>query len=379
MSIYSRCYIFFTVLIFSSCATSEEKKGVSDKVPSEIKEEFIQLTKEQFQNAQIEIGRIEQKNISGILKVNGKVDVPPQNMISISVPMSGYLKQTHLLPGTHIKKGEILAIIEDQQYLELQQNFLMAKNKLVLLEKEFERQKKLQETKANSDKIFELAQNDFLNQVIVTKALAEKLKMIFIEPDSFDIKKIASTIHIPSPIKGFVSKVNMNIGKYVSPTDVLFELVNPDDIHVNLKVLEKDVAYLYKDQSLFAYSNTEPTKKYLCHIILLNKNVNEDGTIEVHCHIENHTNHFMPGMFINADIVLKNRVVTVLPEEAIVHFENKNYVFIAHENYHFQMKEIEIGSTQNGFTEIITPLSESNRIVKKGAYTLLMKAKNKVE
>jgi cobalt-zinc-cadmium efflux system membrane fusion protein len=59
--------------------------------------------------------------------VNGKIDVPPQNMVSISVPLGGYLKSTKLLEGMHISKGEVIAIMEDQQYIQLQQDYLTAK------------------------------------------------------------------------------------------------------------------------------------------------------------------------------------------------------------------------------------------------------------
>jgi cobalt-zinc-cadmium efflux system membrane fusion protein len=34
-------------------------------------------------------------------------------------------------------------------------------------------------------------------------------------------------------------KVNVNIGKYVTPSDILFEIVNPSDIHLALTVFEK--------------------------------------------------------------------------------------------------------------------------------------------
>jgi multidrug resistance efflux pump len=45
-------------------------------------------------------------------------------------------------------------------------------------------------------------------------------------------------IFIP-PIDGYVTKVNVNIGKYISPTEIMFELVNPTDIHLALKIFEK--------------------------------------------------------------------------------------------------------------------------------------------
>jgi len=43
--------------------------------------------------------------VSDVLKVNGLVDVPPQNIVSVSFPLGGYLKHTTLLPGMHVSKG----------------------------------------------------------------------------------------------------------------------------------------------------------------------------------------------------------------------------------------------------------------------------------
>ena len=102
--------------------------GCSNKTTSNTNKEVVSntvtLTAEQLKTIDLQTGKIEQRDISPILKLNGKIDVPPQNMISVSVPLGGYLKTTKLLPGMHIRKGETLAVMEDQQYIQLQQDYL---------------------------------------------------------------------------------------------------------------------------------------------------------------------------------------------------------------------------------------------------------------
>ena len=71
---------------------------------------------------------------------------------------------------------------------------------------------------------------------------------------------MSRSINVYSSIDGFVSKVNVNIGKYVNPTDVLFELINPEDIHLNLKVFEKDLDKLSIGQKIVAFNNNQPEK-----------------------------------------------------------------------------------------------------------------------
>jgi cobalt-zinc-cadmium efflux system membrane fusion protein len=172
----------------------------------------------------------------------------------------------------------------------------------------------------------------------------------------------------------------VNIGKYVTPSDVLFELVNPTDIHLNLKIFEKDLDKIFIGQKVISYTNNNPDKKYIGDIILISKDVAPDGTIEVHCHFDKYDKTLFPGMYMNAEISSKNNVQNVLPDEAIVSFEGKKYFFENAGKNKFEMSEIETGESENGFTEIVSKADLSGKeIVTKGAYALLMSLKNKEE
>lgn len=335
------------------------------------------LTDIQAKNAGIETGQLEMKNISSVLRLNGKIEVPPQNIVSVSVPLGGYLKSTRLLPGMHVNRGEVLAVMEDPQYIQLQQDYLTAKAQFELNESEYNRQKELNESKASSDKAFEQARAAWQTQYILIKSLEQKLKLIGVNPDKVVPDNISKSINLYSPINGFVSGVNVNIGKYVNPSEVVFELVNPDDIHLALTVFDKDVSKLAIGQELVAYTNTHPEKKYPGEIILISKTVAGDNATLVHCHFEEYDKMLLPGMFMNADVELKLNEVFALPDDAIVRFENKHYVFKIIGTNKYEMMEVQTGNTENGFTEIIGGDSLTNeQFALKGAYNLLMVLKN---
>lgn len=365
-------------LLLSSCggAKKEEAKEPDIKVNGNT----VTLTDAQLQNTGIQTAKLSTQSLSSVLKVSGKVDVPPQNMVSVSVPLGGYLKSTKLLPGTHVVKGEVLAVIEDQQYIQIQQDYLTAKSQFAYNESEYNRQRELNQSKATSDKVFEQTKAAYQSQNVLMKALEEKLKLIGINPAKITANTISRSINIYSPIAGYVSAVNVNIGKYVTPSDVLFELVNPTDIHLALTVFEKDIDKLFIGQKLLAYTNTQPEKKHPSEILLINKDLSAERSTMVHCHFEQYDKTLLPGMFMNADIEVKNNNVKALPEESVVRFANKQYVFIAKSKYQFEMVEIQAGVTEKGFTEIIIdPKHENESFVTKGAYTLLMKMKNTAE
>jgi membrane fusion protein, heavy metal efflux system len=369
--------IAYCVLLVA-CGSKKAAESVAET--NETSENIVTLTEAQLQNADLEIGKLEQRNISSTLKVNGQIDVPPQNLVSVSMPLGGYLKTTKLLPGMHVRKGEIIATLEDQQYIQLQQDYLMVKSKIAFTELEMQRQRELNASKASSDKVTQLAELEYNTQKIILAALSEKLKLININPQNLSENNLSKSVNLQSPINGFVSKVAVNIGKYVTPSDVLFELVNPSDIHLNLKIFEKDLRQLAIKQKLVSFTNNQPERKHPCEIILISQNISENHSADVHCHFLDYDKTLLPGMYMNAEIELRNKSCQTLPEEAIVSFEGKNYVFIANNKTQFVMHEVEVGNKENGFVEIKNSETIDNQaIVRKGAYTLLMKSKNKEE
>ena len=371
--------IIFLSLILSlaGCAGN---KNADEALSAPENTNSVTLTDAQIKNAGIVTGEVTRKEISTILKLNGIVDVPPQNMVSISAPLGGYLKSTTLLPGMHITKGDVIAVMEDQQYIQLQQDYLTAKARIGFLENEYHRQKDLNSSQASSDKVFQQAEADYRSQQVLMAALAEKLRLAGINVDQLNEKNISRSVNIYSPINGYVSKVDVNTGKYVSPTEVLFELVNPADIHLALKVFEKDLDKLFIGQKLVAYTNNDPGKKYPCEILLIGKDLTIERNTDVHCHFETYDKSLIPGTYMNAEIEVKKNDVYTLPEDAVVRFENKNYVFIKKRNNQFQMTEVNTGNTENGFIEILNAENfVSGELVIKGAYSILMSLKNKSE
>ncbi|MGN6398653.1 MAG: efflux RND transporter periplasmic adaptor subunit [Mucilaginibacter sp.] len=370
-------YIITVAALFGACRGKNNTIADSQKPVAAI-ENSVKLSDAQFRNAAIITGTIVEREISGTLRLTGKVDVPPQNMVSVSLPLGGYLKSTHLLPGMRVRKGEVIAIIEDQQYIQLQQDYLTAKAKLAVLEKDYQRQKDLNASRAASDKVTQQAEADYRADRILVTSLAAKLRLAGIDPARISETHIEKSVNVHSPIDGFVSKVNVNIGKYVSPTEVLFELVNPSDIHLALKVFEKDLGQLYLGQSVMAYTNSNPDKKYNCRVLLIGHDLSADRAADVHCHFETYDKALVPGAYMNAEVEVKNRKASTLPADAIVQFEGKSYVFKVTGDKTYQMVGVNCGESKGSFVQV--DMANANAVfVTKGAYALLMMLKNKAD
>jgi cobalt-zinc-cadmium efflux system membrane fusion protein len=363
------------VLLACNGNKNDKVEAATNQKVDTVVSQVVTLNAEQLKSANLSFGLAQTKAMHKILKVNGLIDVPPSNIVSISIPMGGYLKKTSLIPGMLVKKGNLLAMMEDPIYIELQQDYLTSKSKLTYLEADYIRQRDLNATKAVSDKIFQLAKSDFESQKYLVKSLSEKLKLLGIDPLLLNENNISRAINFNSPINGYITKVNVNIGKYVNPTDVLFEIIDPSDLLLRLIVFENDATNLKVGNKVSFYINNNINQKYLATVAVITPNINEERTTDVHCHLVNENVHLYPGTFANAEIELNNAKVYALPEESVVKWQNKPFVFVKMDASNFKMVPIEIGVSNNGFVEIKTDLGKQE-VVLTNAYTLLMQLKN---
>jgi cobalt-zinc-cadmium efflux system membrane fusion protein len=304
------------------------------------------------------------------------VEVPPQNLSVIHVPLGGYLKSTILLSGLQVKKGQVLATVEDVQYIQLQQDYLQNKSELQFAQAEYNRQKASFENQATSTKALQEAKMIAEAKEINTNALAEKLAMIGINAATLTASGIKKSITIVAPFDGFVSKVNAKMGQYYAPTDDLGELINSADLHLVVTVFEKDLPNFKIGKKVTAYSNENPALKYQATVLQINNDISADRTAEIHCHFAQNYSSVHSGMFLNVDFEGQMSNSFSASPESIVRADNVSYVFVPETANRFRAEPITI-LTENDAQVIFTFNNNISpeRIVKSGANALLMEMK----
>ena len=373
--------ILLTTIILSSCGTNP--KSTTTKEDSvDVASNIVQLTKEQASLAQLELAPIEQGKMKGMTHLNGVIDVPPTGIASVSIPMGGYIQDINLIPGTFVKKGQVLATVKDPAYVQLQENYLATKAKLSYLQQDLDRQKALLTQEAVSKKSFQQIQADYNTNAIQLKALSEQLKLINIQPESLTTEKMSSLVQLVAPIAGYISKVNINRGKYVTPSDILLEIINPNDIHAAITIYEKDIANFKVGMKGTVTLTQDPAKKYPVSVLAVAHNINEDKTALLHCHFEKIPANVLPGMFLTADMVVETKDAVLIPIVSVQRFQGKDYIFIQSAENVFEVKEIQV--IQSNATFVTVSNTDANawigkQIVVKNAFSLLGKLMNKSE
>ena len=374
-----------SALLFTGCNNRSET--LETEGHHEETESMVELTPAQYKVAGIELGKVEQKNLSSIIKVNGVLEAPPQSLISISAILGGFVKNTDLLHGSRVKKGEAIVVMEHPDYIQLQQDFFDSKSRLVYLELEYKRQKGLREQNVSSAKIFQQTTADYKSMKAEVNALEEKLALIGINAEQLqESETISRAVTIRSPIDGYVSKVNVNIGKYVNPEDVMFEIVNTEHLHVELMVFEKDISKIKEGQQIRFMLPNEDDEERLATVYLVGRSIGSGRTVKVHGHLDKEDEQYLPGMFVKAFIEINNNTVNALPEKAIVQSGGNHYIYIFkgkriendQEMTDFEMIEVQKGIAEGLYVEVALPDTfdiDSNQVVLNGAYSLLSKMK----
>lgn len=400
--------IVFSVLVlvaffaFNAC-TNNHKEGdghnhgteaeTTTDEHEEEEENVAVLTDEQMKAVGIEIGSIEQKQLSATLKANGALRVPNSSKANATSLFGGVIKSLNVEIDDFVRKGQVIATISNPQFIQLQEEYLSINSRIEFAEQEVARQRELNEGNAGAKKNLQSATTE-LNTLRTRKAsLQQQIQMMGINPASLSNSNLKSSLVVTSPISGTVSNVFAKIGSYVDVSSPIAEIIENTALHLDLQVYEKDIPLIKIGQKIDFVVTNNPNKTYSAEVYSIGSSFSgESKTIAVHSKITGDKAGLIDGMSITGMVSLDDVLSTAVPNDAIVNADGKYYIFLvkereeeahdhkegeAHDHNHgsekgtqFVRMEVVKGATQLGYTAI-TPVSEiphGAHIVVKGAF-----------
>lgn len=371
--------IIFISAILLSCAT-EKKESTDNKKTVEEKpiESIVELNPQQIKTLGITSSKAELKAMRTSLELNGSINVPPQYTVSINAPFGGFVKNLYVQEGNPVKKGQLLAVIQNPDYISLQQEYLENRSQFIYLDAEYKRQEMLAAEQINAAKILQKAKAEL--ELVKAKLAGQraKLQLLGIDISRLELGEISSSVNLTSSINGYVTSVKTNLGAFVGISDVILEMADLEHIYAELEVYEKDLSKLQTGQKV-GLSLVNEQKDRRGSIKVIGRKVNEDRTVHVYCAFDRVDQNLRPGLFLKASVEIQEQNALSVPEPAIVSFNGNKYVFVNNSGNRFEMKQVETGIEDNGFVEIKSGIQASDIIVDKGAFQLLATLKNNEE
>jgi len=349
----------------------------------------IALSKEQATNAGILLDSLRWLPLSKEIILSGQIEAPPQNLISVSMPMPGLLRSTHLLPGMQVNKGEILAYMEDPAFVKLQEQYWSATILAEKLNNETTLQQELLSSGAGNPKALRDLQSQLRSVKVQVQSLGEQLRLLGLDLAQISEQVLLRQIPVRSPVRGFVTKVHHSTGQYVSAGDALYEIVDPSDVHLRLNAFEKDLPYLFEKQEVLAFNNQDPQRQHRAQVLLIGKEFAADRSVEVHCHFDCYEPFLIPGMYMRARLNGKAQPAACLPSAALQNFQGQHYVFekveptgksanqLNFEGHKVRILQENEGLTWFEFVDQSAAERQGRLYAVAGTYSLLMMAFNK--
>jgi membrane fusion protein, heavy metal efflux system len=377
--------VFLLLLIVVSCGNNTSQQNKESDNHDEHGEEAgheeeeatnqIALQLSQLEVMDVELGEIKQVSLGSTLKVNGQLELPPQNKASVSAIIGGRVESVAVIEGDFVKKGQVIARLNNPEFITMQRDYLSAKSSIVFLEKDYQRKKELLKEGITSARVFQQAEADYLDGKADLTATKSTLQLMGINLSALDKGEITATIPVIAPIKGYIQNVEVNIGKSIVPEQEMFEIVDNEHLHIGLKVFEKDIDKAKVGQKITFTLTTRPDKIYEAKIFALGRAFDMDTrAVKVHAKIIGTHESLLTGMFVEARIVIDSKKVDALPDEAFVHENGLDYIFIQMKkdetDVELQKIQVNKGISDLGYSQVvfIKQTHKDSIVVTKGAY-----------
>lgn len=405
--------IFLGMVTLISCGSRENAAPVKEEPKHEEESEnenpnIATLTDEQMKSIGIELGTVEQKQLTASLKANGVLKVPNQNKASVNSIYSGVVKSLLVQPGNNVRKGQTIATIANPEFIQAQSEYLNVTTKISLAELEVKRQKELNAGNAGALKNLQSAETELRTLRTIKSTLQQQIQLMGVNPAILSNGKLISVLSVKSPINGVVSNVMVKMGSYVDLTTPVAEIVDNSQLHLDLFVYEKDLPKLKNNQLIHFTVTNNPAKEYDAQIYSLGSSFEgESKAITVHALVKGDKSGLIDGMNVTAAISLGKETVPAVPNDAIITVDGQDYIFVLTEGHtegthtekskdstkhldgqkeeerdekalSFERVPVAKGTSDVGYTEItfLKEIPKDAKIVVKGAFFVSAKMTN---
>ncbi|SHN09182.1 membrane fusion protein, cobalt-zinc-cadmium efflux system [Cyclobacterium lianum] len=337
----------------------------------------VRLTEKQEAITGVKCEMFSKRPLANLIKAPGFIDSPPQYKATINPYITIFVKKVHVIVGDRVSKGDVVVTASSPEYVSLQQEYLQTLSSLNTLESDFERKASLNQENISSRREFEAARAAFQTASARKAALQSNLQLMGADIARLEEGEIHSEMYIRSPISGKISALQTSVGQHSAPHEVLMEVINSEHLHLEMKVLEQDVPGVKEGQPVIFTLPDFEKQLFRGEIYRVGNTIDPKGRfVQVHAHLENENEGFLPGMFINSHIVTQQDSVWTVPAEAIVREGSDTFLFVLRgingNGRIYQRKQVRTGIETMGYTAILNPGDSlyQDSVVVSGAYYL---------
>lgn len=232
---------------------------------------------------------------------NGTLVIPPKSFATVTLSMGGIVKELSVLPGVYVAKGTVLATLENPAFIELQQTYLDSHAQVEYLETEYQRQQTLSREAVASQKKLQQSKADYLSMKSRLQAAAAQLRLLGVNPEALLSAGICPYLEVKAPVGGYISNVQVNLGKYLDVGEPLCDLIDKSQTMVRLTAYEKDLAGMKVGSRVQFRVNGLGKTTFHATLVSIGQQVDDSNrSIELYAKVLDANPLFRPGMYVSA-------------------------------------------------------------------------------
>lgn len=371
---------------FAKQTGSEAHAHEEHEHEEEVDFDHIPLTEKQVNAVDLKMGMAQNREMDATISAKGSLVLRAQNMGEVASLMGGVVKAIYVKEGQLVKKGQVVATVENTDVVSLQREYFTAYKESELAKVDMERQLMLSKQGAGVKRTLQQAQKDYQVAHANLLGIGRQLAQMGISTSAVAKGKFTTAFPLHAPISGVVSQLTASLGSYADMQTPLMKIRNTQAVECDLNVFEKDLAKVKVGNRVTFSLTNQPGVKLSGTVYGMNQYFN-DGSKSVAVHVKmddaslktsrvNHVKLF-DGMYVSGQIATGSQRCLALPSQAIVSTDGKQYVFALNGEpkkgeYSFSRHEVTTGVTGGGFTEVklCDHLKAGKKIVTDNAFYL---------
>lgn len=339
----------------------------------------IPLSQKQMDAVDLKLEEAKNREMDATLQVNGSLILRAQNMGDVASLMGGIVKSIAVKEGQYVRKGQVVATVENTDVVSLQRDYYAAYKECEMARLEMDRQKMLANAGAGIKKTLQQAQKDYKVTQANLLGIGRQLQQMGIAPTAVAKGNFITVFPLRAPISGTVSELTASLGSYADMQTPLMKIRDNAAVECDLNVFEKDINKVKNGDKVLLSLTNQPGVKVLGHVYGMNEYFNK-GTKSVAVHVKldaTRGTKLFDGMYVTGQIATGRQLCVTLPSKAIVSTDGKEYIFALNKSpkagqYSFSRHEVTTGVSNDGYTEVslCKHIQKGQKIVTDNAFYL---------
>lgn len=359
------------ILMITLAACNRNGNGEHQSETDTSAEGLIKMSAKQQKLMDIQLGPVEQREMQNTFSANGKVVVLSQYQASVTPKIGATIEKIHVLEGQKLVKGQLLATLSSNEYIQLQETYLTSRSELEYLKADYERQQKLRTENVISEKDFQLIRSKYEGIRARLFAAEARLRILGINPQQ--LSSIHPYLEVRSPLNGYLLSLPVNLNMSLDANGEIAHIINLDEMHADIFVYERDIHKVFEGQEVHLQFTNYTLPPCKGRVEFIARGIDPvKRSIIVHTVFDRPNSMILPDMTLKGIFLGAKHKEWTVPLSAIMQEEERSYIYkvsLTGDEVTFEVCPVTIKYTSGEYAaiEACDELNTESRIVVKGA------------